>query len=214
MLSARYSITVARSTDGSGTCAVSDAPALVASMIVILGLRPAFSTAAIVPSALWAILRGLFSPVGLAAALPIVAMAIFVTFFVDNNIAYRSLVDGPAGRWLARLDLLPSDPAPGVRSKSQERIEARSAPSRTADAAPQPATLSLREIQTEVVDADTILLEYALGEKTTEPQAAPPFARCLPRSLVPGRQIAASRNSRANRRRQSAGSNERFATWS
>jgi len=33
------------------------------------------------------------------------------------------------------------------------------------DALPQPATLSLREIQTEVVDADTILLEYALGDE-------------------------------------------------
>jgi tetratricopeptide (TPR) repeat protein len=115
-----------------------------ASLAIILGLRPFVSAAVVVPSALRAVLRGLFSPVGLAAALPIVAMAIFITFFVDNNIAYRSLADGPAGRWLARLDLLPSDPAPGVRSKSQERIEARSAPSRTADAAPQPTVVPPR----------------------------------------------------------------------
>jgi hypothetical protein len=108
-------------------------------LVVILGLRPIVSAVAIITLPLRKLMRGLVSPVGLAAALPIVAMAIFFVFFVDNNIAYRSLANGPAGRWLARLDLLPSDPAPGVRSKSQERIEARSVPSRTADAAPQPA---------------------------------------------------------------------------
>jgi tetratricopeptide (TPR) repeat protein len=124
-----------------------------ASLAIVLGLRPFVSAAAIVPSALRAVLRGLFSPVGLAAALPIVAMAIFITFFVDNNIAYRSLADGPAGRWLARLDLLPSDPAPGVRSKSQERIEARSVPSRTADAAPQPAATTVAPPRNTAADA-------------------------------------------------------------
>src|ERR1700730_18569899 len=124
-----------------------------ASLAIILGLRPFVSAAAIVPSASRAVLRGLFSPVGLAAALPIVAMAIFITFFVDNNIAYRSLANGPAGRWLARLDLLPSDPAPGVRSESQERIEARSVPSRTADAAPQPAATTIAPPRNTAADA-------------------------------------------------------------
>jgi tetratricopeptide (TPR) repeat protein len=89
----------------------------VAGLIVLLGLRPVVSAVALITRPVRALLRGLFSPVGVAAALPIVAMAIFFIFFVDNNIAYRSLVNGPAGRWLAQLDLLPSAPAPAVRSK-------------------------------------------------------------------------------------------------
>jgi tetratricopeptide (TPR) repeat protein len=99
----------------------------VGGLIVLLGLRPIVSAVAIITPPVRAILRGLFSPVGVAAALPIVAMAIFFIFFVDNNIAYDSLVNGPAGRWLAQLDLLPSAPAPAVRFK----------PAQSADPLPQ-----------------------------------------------------------------------------
>ena len=76
----------------------------VGGLIVLLGLRPIVSAVAIITPPVRALLRGLFSPVGGAAALPIVAMAIFFIFFVDNNIAYDSLVNRPAGRWLAQLD--------------------------------------------------------------------------------------------------------------
>jgi tetratricopeptide (TPR) repeat protein len=109
----------------------------VAGLIVILGLRPIVSAVAITTLPLRALVRGVFSPVGLAAALPIVAMAIFFVFFVDNNIAYKGLADGPAGRWLAQLDLLPSAPAPASRPKPAQQTTSASRPARSAEQPPQ-----------------------------------------------------------------------------
>jgi tetratricopeptide (TPR) repeat protein len=111
----------------------------VAGLIVILGLRPIVSAVAIATLPVRALVRGVFSPVGLAAALPIVAMAIFFVFFVDNNIAYHSLADGPAGRWLAQLDLLPSAPAPSSRAKPAQQSAGTLRPVRSAE---QPAQLA------------------------------------------------------------------------
>jgi tetratricopeptide (TPR) repeat protein len=108
-----------------------------AGLIVLLGLRPIVSAVAIITRPVRALLRGLFSPVGVAAALSIVAMAIFFIFFVDNNIAYDSLVNGPAGRWLAQLDLLPSAPAPAARSKPAQQTSNAARPVRPADPLPQ-----------------------------------------------------------------------------
>ena len=116
----------------------------VAGLIVILGLRPIVSVVAVITLPLRALLRGAFSPVGLAAALPIVAMAIFFIFFVDNNIAYDGLVNGPAGRWLAQLDLLPSAPAPAVRPKPAQQTAAALRPVRSADSSPQLAAADAR----------------------------------------------------------------------
>jgi tetratricopeptide (TPR) repeat protein len=116
----------------------------VAGLIVILGLRPIVSAVAVITLPMRALLRGLFSPVGLAAAPPIVVMAIFFVFFVDNNIAYRSLVDGPAGRWLAQLDRLPSVPVPAARPKPTQQPSSTLRPVRSADSAPQLAAADAR----------------------------------------------------------------------
>jgi tetratricopeptide (TPR) repeat protein len=94
-----------------------------ASLLVVLGLRPVVTVIAVLTTPL----RMLFSPIGIAAALPIVAMAIFFIFFVDNNAAYKSLMDGPAGRWLSRvshLDLAPTAPARRTAAKAPDRAPA------------------------------------------------------------------------------------------
>ena len=97
-----------------------------ASLLIVLGLRPILT---IISALLWP-LRFVASPVGIAAALPIVAMAVFFVFFVDNNIAYKSLVDGPGGRLLSRLDIIPSAPAPRSRTKTPDRARSTIADAR------------------------------------------------------------------------------------
>src|SRR5207302_256852 len=61
-----------------------------ASLLIIVGLRPVVTALRVLTTPL----RFLVSPISLAAALPIIAMAIFFIFFVDNKIAYKSLIDG------------------------------------------------------------------------------------------------------------------------
>jgi tetratricopeptide (TPR) repeat protein len=121
----------------------------VAAVILILGLRPVVSALAIITRPLRGLLRGLLSPVGLAAALPIVAMGIFFVFFVDDNIAYHSLRDGPAGRWLASLDLLPNVPAPASRHKPAEQAAVAPRPVRLTETKLQPADTPVREPATD-----------------------------------------------------------------
>ena len=82
------------------------------------GLRPVMASIWFVAK----LLRPLANPVGIAVALPVVASAILFIFFVDNTIAYRSLVDGPAGRWLSGLYVEPSAPAPGSGARKPDRI--------------------------------------------------------------------------------------------
>jgi tetratricopeptide (TPR) repeat protein len=100
-----------------------------ASLTVALCLRPVFRALWILLWPLRAVLRALFSPVGLAATLPVAAMAVFVGFFVDYDIAYHSLADGPAARWLPRLEELIAVPKPRPPAASRERLQAALEPS-------------------------------------------------------------------------------------
>jgi tetratricopeptide (TPR) repeat protein len=102
-----------------------------ASLTVALCLRPIFRALWILLWPLRAVLRALFSPLGLAATLPVAAMAVFVGFFVDYDIAYRSLADGPAARWLPRLEEFIAVRPPAA---SRERLQAALEPS--GDASP------------------------------------------------------------------------------
>jgi len=155
----------------------------IAAVIVILGLRPVVSVLAIITRPLRALLRGLLSPVGLAAALPIVAMGIFFSFFVDNNIAYHSLADGPAGRWLARLDLLPNVPAPALRPKPAEQAAVASRPVRPIDTKPQPAEAPARDPATDVspyrgpTRVRPVRADFASAPAATALASAPPSAQ-------------------------------------
>ena len=93
-----------------------------ASLTIALCLRPLFHALWILLWPLRVVLRTLFSPVVLAATLPIAAMAVFVSFFVDDDIAYQSLTDGPAARWLLQLEQLtaakPRPPAAAERLRT------------------------------------------------------------------------------------------------
>jgi len=126
-------------------------------------------------------LRPLASPVGLAAVLPIAAMAIFVAFFVDYNTAYRSLADGPAARWLSRLEL--SQAVPIARTASPERLQAPlEPPSNASTAAPPPLAASatyrgatrVRPVRAEFAAAPAVRatdsVESFLQPKSTAPQ--------------------------------------------
>jgi Tfp pilus assembly protein PilF len=97
-----------------------------ASVLIVLGLRPVVTAIVLLTSPL----RVLMNPISIAAALPIIAMAIFFVFFVDNNIAYRSLLDGPAGQWLAHfdiVDIVPGARTPQSRAKTPDRLPAGTA---------------------------------------------------------------------------------------
>ena len=100
-----------------------------ASLTIALCLRPVFRAIWILLWPLRAVLRVLFSPVGLAATVPVAAMAVFVGFFVDSNTVYQSLADGPAARWLPRLQELIAVSKPHPRAASHERLQAALEPS-------------------------------------------------------------------------------------
>jgi tetratricopeptide (TPR) repeat protein len=106
-------------------------------LAVSLGLRPLFSLLRVL---LWPVrmaLRFLLSPIGLAVALPVAALAIFVIYFVDNNVAYKTLADGPAGRWISQLNFTPSATHPRARSKAADANTA-AAPQRQTAARARP----------------------------------------------------------------------------
>jgi len=111
------------------------------SLTVILGLRPLVSVLSMMLWPVRVILRFLLSPIGLAAALPVAVMAIFIVYFVDNNIAYRSFVDGPAGRWISRLDLVPSAPPPRTRKAANRVAAGGPADARIAEVPARPAIM-------------------------------------------------------------------------
>jgi tetratricopeptide (TPR) repeat protein len=94
-----------------------------AALFGALGMRPVGTVLAVAMKPLWWLSRGLFSPVGLAAVLPITVIAVFIVLFVDNNLAYNSVADGPIGRWIARLNLMPAPATAMGGSKSTARIE-------------------------------------------------------------------------------------------
>ena len=55
--------------------------------------------------------------------LPITVIAVFIVLFVDNNLAYNSVADGPMGRWIANLNLMPAAATTMGGSKSTPRNE-------------------------------------------------------------------------------------------
>lgn len=109
-----------------------------------LGLRPLISLFWMMLWPVRAILRLIRSSIGLAVALPVAVVAIFAVYFVDNNTAYKSLVDGPAGRWISHLDIVPHAPPPRTRSKAADQVRTGTQASARLDAPPGPAATSAR----------------------------------------------------------------------
>ncbi len=176
----------AREAAGSLAQALAALGAALASLLIVLGLRPILTIILAVARPL----RFLISPVSLAATLPIVAMAIFFIFFVDNKIAYKSLIDGPAGRWLSRLDIVPAAPAPRNRTKEAER--APSVVDTRARAAPEPVRLGEQRpavAQAAVADASPVRSPTRVrpvAAELAEVPAAPPAAPArAPAAIAP-----------------------------
>jgi tetratricopeptide (TPR) repeat protein len=153
-----------------------------ASLILVVCWRSVVSAFLIVAFPLRMMLRPLASPVGLAAVLPIAAMAIFVAFFVDYNTAYRSLADGPAARWLSRLEF--SQVVPIARTASPERLQAPLEPPSNAGTAPPPPLAAsatyrgatrVRPVRAEFAAAPAVRatdsVEPFMQPKSTAPQA-------------------------------------------
>ncbi len=122
-------------------------------------------------------LGGLLSPVALAAAAPIAAMLLFIGFFIDSSIAYRSLADGPAIRLLTRLGILSS---PGPSTKFADQTPLTLAPARTAAAPsrrPNPASAKLQDSAP----------SYALASAARAPEAVGPASSRGPTRVRPVR---------------------------
>jgi tetratricopeptide (TPR) repeat protein len=110
-----------------------------ASLTIALCLSPVFRALWILLWPLRVVLPKLFSPVVLAATLPVAAMAVFVGFFVDDDTAYRSLTDGPGARWLSRLEEFAAVLKPRRSTTSGERLQAALEPPGDADAISPPS---------------------------------------------------------------------------
>jgi tetratricopeptide (TPR) repeat protein len=163
--------------------------ALIGALCVRRRVAPAATAKSTAPSpapstAAWplrAVARRLFSPVGLAASLLIAAMAIFIMFFASNTIAHRRLADGPAGRWLAGLHLLPAAPALSARNRPAGRIEAATpGPTAAAGVPGQPGLPGL-PIASPPSTAET---PSSPAPPAPTPPAPPPAADAPPRSAA------------------------------
>jgi tetratricopeptide (TPR) repeat protein len=81
------------------------------------------------------VLRGLATPFGLTAVVPIAAVAIVIMLFVDNNAGYRRLANGPVGEWLSRLDRLVRAPPWRTQPDAPASQAPNAGPARTAESA-------------------------------------------------------------------------------
>lgn len=109
------------------------------SLFIVLGLRMVVRASVLAAYPLRLVARTLFSPVGLAAALPIAAVAVFAVYFADNNAAYRELVDSPVAAWLSRSDASRTASRSTAPTNAPERSDAHLEPLRDADGTPPAA---------------------------------------------------------------------------
>jgi tetratricopeptide (TPR) repeat protein len=91
-----------------------------ASLMIMLGLRPVFYALWIVASPLRLIARAIFSPVGLAAGLPITALLVTTFYLLDTNTGFQRTVSVRTAQFLERVDgWLNGAPVAG---KDEERV--------------------------------------------------------------------------------------------
>jgi tetratricopeptide (TPR) repeat protein len=112
------------------------------SLMIVLGLRPVFYALWIVAAPLRFIGRAVFSPVGLAAGLPIAAMLAVTIYLLDTDAGFQSAVSVRTARFLEHVDTWLNGPSPSVAGKDEERVAGRIEPPPpvgTAPARPVPA---------------------------------------------------------------------------
>ena len=93
-----------------------------ASLMIMLGLRPVFYALWIVASPLRLIARAIFSPVGLAAGLPIAALLVTTFYVLDTNTGFQSAVSARTAQFLEQVDAWLNAAAPSGAGKDEERV--------------------------------------------------------------------------------------------
>jgi tetratricopeptide (TPR) repeat protein len=92
------------------------------SLMIVLGLRPVFYALWVVAAPLRFLGRAVFSPVGLAAGLPIAAMLAVTIYLLDTDAGFQSAVSVRTARFLEHVDTWLNGPAPSVAGKDEERV--------------------------------------------------------------------------------------------
>jgi tetratricopeptide (TPR) repeat protein len=102
----------------------------------LLGLRPVFYALWIMAAPLWFIGRAIFSPVGLAAGLPIAAMLGITIYLLDTDSTFQSAVTARAAQFLEHVDAWLNEPSPALAGKDEERVADRAEPPASSGTAP------------------------------------------------------------------------------
>jgi tetratricopeptide (TPR) repeat protein len=100
--------------------AVSGLAAAFTSLMIVLGLRPVFYALWIVAAPLRFVCRAIFSPVGLAAGLPIAAMLGITIYLLDTDTGFQSAVTARAARFLEHVDTWLNHPS--LAGKNEDRV--------------------------------------------------------------------------------------------
>ena len=95
------------------------------SLMIVLGLRPVFYALWIIAAPLRFIGRAVFSPVGLAAGLPIAAMLGITIYLLDTDTGFQNALTARAAQFLERVDAWLNKPPPALAGKDEERIAGR-----------------------------------------------------------------------------------------
>ena len=82
------------------------------SLMIVLGLRPVFYALWIIAAPLRFIGRAVFSPVGLAAGLPIAAMLGITIYLLDTDTGFQNALTARAAQFLERVDAWLNKPPP------------------------------------------------------------------------------------------------------
>jgi tetratricopeptide (TPR) repeat protein len=93
-----------------------------ASLMIMLGLRPVFYALWIVASPLRLVARAIFSPVGLAAGVPITALLVTTFYLLDTNTGFQTAVTVRTAQFLEQVDAWLNAAAPSGAGKDEERV--------------------------------------------------------------------------------------------
>jgi tetratricopeptide (TPR) repeat protein len=94
-------------------------------LMIVLGLRPVFYALWIVAAPLRFVGRAVFSPVGLAAGVPIAAMLGITIYLLDTDTGFQNALTARAAQFLERVDAWLNKPPPLLAGKDEERIADR-----------------------------------------------------------------------------------------
>jgi len=106
------------------------------SLMIVLGLRPVFYAVWMAAAPLRFIARTIFSPVGLAAGVPITAMLVTTIFLLDTDTGFQSAASVRAAQFLEHVDSWLNGRAPPAAGKDEDRVAGLAGPPAASGAAP------------------------------------------------------------------------------